>query len=113
MNGKYGVPMPRLKRTLVPALAKTATGLGQRIELARARRDISATLFAERVGIDPKTLARLEAGDPNVSLGSYLKALRVLRLEADIDQVAAQDVLGQKLQDARALRARGRKTSSS
>lgn len=102
--------MPRLKRALTPSLAKTAAGLGQRIELARARRDLSATLFAERVGIDPKTLARLEAGDPNVSLGSYLKALRVLRLEGDIDQVASNDTLGQKLQDARALRARGRKT---
>ncbi len=83
--------------------------MGQRIELARARRDLSASLFAERVGIDPKTLARLEAGDPNVSLGSYLKALRVLRLENDIEQVASQDTLGLKLQDARSLRARGRK----
>jgi transcriptional regulator with XRE-family HTH domain len=102
--------MPRIRRTLTPALAKLASGLGQRIELARARRDLSATLFAERVGIDPKTLARLEAGDPNVSLGSYLKALRVLRLEGDIEQVASQDTLGMKLQDARSLRARGRKT---
>lgn len=101
--------MPRLKRALTPSLARTAAGLGQRIELARARRDLSASLFAERIGIDPKTLARLEAGDPNVSLGSFLKALRVLRLETDMDQVASNDLLGQKLQDARALHARGRK----
>ncbi|MBN9411939.1 MAG: helix-turn-helix transcriptional regulator [Burkholderiales bacterium] len=104
--------MPRISRSLTPPLAKLAAGLGQRIELARARRDLSATLFAERVGIDPKTLARLEAGDPNVSLGSYLKALRVLRLEGDIEQVASQDTLGLKLQDARSLQARGRKGSS-
>lgn len=105
--------MARIRRTLAPSLAKLATGLGQRIELARARRDLSATLFAERIGIDPKTLARLEAGDPNVALGSYLKALRVLRLEDDIEQVASQDLLGMKLQDARSLRARGRKTETS
>ena len=102
--------MGRLRHPLTPSLAKIAEGLGQRIELARCRRDLSATLFAERVGIDPKTLARLEAGDASVSLGSYLKALRVLRLEDDLVQVAANDILGQKLQDASALRSRGRKT---
>jgi transcriptional regulator with XRE-family HTH domain len=90
------------------SLTKLAAGLGHRIELARCRRDLSATLFAERVGISRNTLARLESGDPAVSLGTYLKALRVLGLEGDVDAVAEDDVLGRKLQDAAALRSRGR-----
>lgn len=100
--------MPRTQHPLSPALTKLATGLGQRIEMARCRRDLSATLFAERVGISRNTLARLEAGDPAVALGTYLKALRVLGLEADINSVAGDDSLGRKLQDSRSLRSHGR-----
>ncbi|QHE84969.1 helix-turn-helix transcriptional regulator [Hydrogenophaga sp. BPS33] len=102
--------MARTQHPLSLSLTKIAHGLGQRIELARCRRDLPATLFAERVGISRNTLTRLESGDPAVSLGTYLKALRVLGLERDIDGVAADDTLGQKLMDAKALRSRGRAT---
>lgn len=104
--------MPRTQHPLSPTLTKLAAGLGQRIELARRRRDLSATLFAERVGISRNTLARLEAGDPAVALGTYLKALRVLGLEADISGVAGDDSLGRKLQDSRSLRSHGRVNDS-
>lgn len=104
--------MPRTQHPLSPTLTKLAAGLGQRIELARCRRDLSATLFAERVGISRNTLARLEAGDPAVALGTYLKALRVLGLEADINGVASDDSLGRKLQDSRSLRSHGRVNDS-
>ncbi len=100
--------MARTQYPLSPALSKLAAGLGQRIELARRRRDLSATLFAERIGVSRNTLMRLEAGDAAVALGTYLKALRVLGLEADIDKVASDDSLGRKLQDSRSLRSRGR-----
>lgn len=103
--------MPRTQHPLSPSLTRSAQDLGQRIELARCRRDLPATLFAERVGISRNTLARLESGDPAVSLGTYLKALRVLGLEGDINAVAADDTLGQKLMDAKALRTRGRVNS--
>lgn len=104
--------MARTQHPLSPTLTKLAAGLGQRIELARCRRDLSATLFAERVGISRNTLARLESGDPAVALGTYLKALRVLGLEGDINNVASDDNLGRKLQDARSLRTRGRENDS-
>ncbi|QIL73107.1 helix-turn-helix domain-containing protein [Diaphorobacter sp. HDW4B] len=100
--------MPRTQHPLSLSLTKLSNELGHRIELARSRRDLSASLFAERVGISRNTLARLEAGDPAVSLGTYLKALRVLGMEGDINQVASDDVLGRKLQDSASLRARGR-----
>ena len=100
--------MARTQHPLSPTLTKLAEGFGQRIELARCRRDLSATLFAERVGISRNTLARLEAGDPAVALGTYLKALRVLGLEKDINALASDDSLGRKLQDAHSLRSRSR-----
>jgi len=100
--------MARTQHPLSMSLTKVAAGLGHRIELARCRRDLSATLFAERVGISRNTLARLESGDPAVALGTYLKALRVLGLEGDVETVAQDDVLGRKLQDSASLRSRGR-----
>lgn len=104
--------MARTQHPLSMSLTKVAAGLGHRIELARCRRDLSSTLFAERVGISRNTLARLESGDPAVSLGTYLKALRVLGLESDVDAVARDDVLGRKLQDSASLRGRGRVNGS-
>jgi transcriptional regulator with XRE-family HTH domain len=56
-------------------------------------------LFAERLGISRDTLNRLEKGDPNIAIGTYMKALRVLGLEQGIDEVAKDDVIGRKLQD--------------
>ena len=97
------IVMPRTHLPLVPALDKLSRELGQRVELARRRRELSATVFAERVGVSRNTLKRLAEGDPNVSLGTYLRALRVLGLEADIQAVARDDTLGRKLQDLKSL----------
>ncbi|MDE1005761.1 MAG: helix-turn-helix transcriptional regulator, partial [Paraburkholderia fungorum] len=73
--------------------------LGERLKLARLRRELSTILFAERLGISRDTLSRLEKGDPNIALGTYMRALRVLGLDKDMDSVARDDELGRKLQD--------------
>jgi len=104
--------MPRTHLPLTPNLTKLSRSLGQRLQLARCRRDLSTTVFAERVGISRNTLKRLEEGDPNVSLGTYLRALRVLGLEADIDVVARDDALGRKLQDLKSLGNRSNSAST-
>lgn len=75
------------------------TALGGRLCLARKRRRITTIQMAERMGISRDTLNRLEKGDPNIALGTYLRALRVLGLDGDMDLLAADDVLGRKLQD--------------
>ncbi len=95
--------MPRTHLPLPPSLSKLARSLGQRIELARLRRELTTPVFAERVGISRNTLKRVEDGDPNVALGTYLRALRVLGLEDDLDAVARDDELGRKLQDLKSL----------
>jgi len=62
--------------------------------------------FAERVGVSRDTLHRLEKGDSTIALGTYVKALRVLGLDRDLDAIASDDVLGRKLQDLRLARPR-------
>jgi transcriptional regulator with XRE-family HTH domain len=88
---------------LLPKLNRIITVLGENIKLARLRRKLTAAQVAERAGISRSTLWQIEKGLPNVSLGNYAQALFVLGLEKDLEQVAADDVLGRKLQDAEIL----------
>lgn len=97
--------MARTFQRPFPSVAKQVQELGERIRLARLRRKLSTILFAERMGVSRETLRRLEAGDPNIAVGTYMRALRVLGLDQDIDAVARDDVLGRKLQDVAALAA--------
>lgn len=90
--------------SLLPKLERLSQGLGQRIKAARLRRKISATLFAERLGVSRNTLMRLEQGDAAVSLGAYIKALSILGLAQDINTIAGNDTLGRALQDQRDAR---------
>src|SRR5262245_10897122 len=95
--------MPRTFQRPFPAVLKQAQTLGERLKLARLRRNLSTVLFAERMGVSRETLRRLEAGDPNIALGTYLRALRILGLDKDVDAVARDDELGRKLQDLAVL----------
>lgn len=91
-----------MSRTFIAALPSSTrqlVALGDRLRLARKRRRITTVLMAERVGISRDTLNRVEKGDAVVSLGTYLRVLRVLGLDGDLDRIAADDVLGRKLQD--------------
>lgn len=91
--------MARTFQRPLPTAAKQTQALAERLKLARRRRKLSTVLFAERMGVSRETLRRLEAGDPNVALGTYLRALSVLGLDKDIDAIARDDEFGRKLQD--------------
>lgn len=82
-----------------PSVLKQLVALGERMRLARLRRRITADLFSERMGVSRETLRRLEKGDPTIAMGTYVRALRVLGLDGDIDVLALDDELGRKLQD--------------
>lgn len=84
---------------LLPKHQRRFAQLGQRIKLARLRRRLGTSMVAERAGISRATLHKLESGEPNVAMGSYFQVLRVLGLEEDFGLLAADDVLGRKLQD--------------
>ncbi|GAM52576.1 helix-turn-helix transcriptional regulator [Mycoavidus cysteinexigens] len=77
--------------------------LGADIRDARKRRRITVALMAERIGVTRVTLAKIEKGDPKVSMGSYALALYVLgkidELEKLIDRT--NDPLGLDMMDER------------
>lgn len=85
---------------LLPRLVRLLAQSGENIRLARLRRKLSAARVAERAGISRNTLHAIEQGSPTVSMGGYLQVLFVLGLEQTILELAADDVLGRKLQDA-------------
>jgi transcriptional regulator with XRE-family HTH domain len=91
--------MSRTFQPPFPSVQKQMRALGQRLKIARLRRKISTILFAERIGVSRDTLNRLEKGDPSIALGTYMRALRVLGLDRDMDAVARDDELGRALQD--------------
>ena len=95
--------MKREKYVLLPRLTKIMEGLGENIKLARLRRKLSAGQISERAGISRSTLWQIEKGSPNVSMGYYAQVLFVLGLEKNLSIMAADDVLGRKLQDAEIL----------
>lgn len=104
--------MARTFHPMFPAIQRQLTAVGDRLRLARLRRGMSASLFAQRVGISRDTLHRLEKGDPTIALGTYARALRVLGLERDLDALARDDELGRKLQDLALTRGHGDESSS-
>lgn len=88
------------KSILLPRAQKVVSTLGENIKLARLRRRYSAQQVSERANISRPTLLSIEKGNPNVSIGAYVKVLMVLGLEKDINNVAKDDDLGRRLQDA-------------
>lgn len=98
-----------------PAVVRKLRAFGQRLRAARLRREISTIQFCERINVSRDTLHRMEKGDWSIAIGTYMRALRVLGLDDDLDTRAADDVLGRKLQDLQlpARKTRGiRKTVS-
>lgn len=91
--------MPSKPPVVFPQEQRLLAQLGERIRLARLRRQLSATAVAGRSGIARASLYKVEAGDPGATLGTYLRVLVALGLETDLNAVAADDRIGRKLQD--------------
>jgi transcriptional regulator with XRE-family HTH domain len=88
------------KTILLPSTTRVLSEVGENIKLARKRRGLTLNQVAERAGIARSTLGLIEKGAPGVSMSAYLQVLFVLGLEKDLLNVAANDPLGRKLQDA-------------
>ena len=95
--------MEKRNTILLPRAQKPISVLGENIKLARLRRKFSAEQVAERADISRPTLVSIEKGSPNVTIGAYVKVLSVLGLENDIMEVAKDDNLGRRLQDAKLI----------
>lgn len=91
--------MPSKPPVIFPQEQRVLSDLGGRLRLARKRRRLSNAAVAQRAGISRTTLYKVEAGDPGATLGSYVRVLAALGLESDLNQLAADDRVGRKLQD--------------
>lgn len=91
--------MPSKQPPMYLPQKKLLEALGERLRLARLRRDMAIDVACERAGISRMTLYRAEAGSPAIALGTLLRILSVLGLEADVDILARDDRLGRLLQD--------------
>lgn len=103
--------MQRKSIALLPAAQRKLDTLGDNIRLARLRRELSSEMVAERAGISRQTLSALENGAGTVAMATWIQVLFVLGLENDLAQVARDDELGRRLQDAKLpIRRRARKS---
>jgi transcriptional regulator with XRE-family HTH domain len=95
----YNGEMPRKPPIVFPQEQRLLSQLGERLKLARLRRKLSNAVVAQRAGISRTSLYKVEAGDPGATLGTYIRVMVALGLEADINAMAADDKVGRKLQD--------------
>ena len=81
---------------LPPEITDTIKGIGERIRIARIRRNLTMEEMASRMFVTRKTLARLEKGETGVSLAVLASALWVLGLDDDLKKIAdpARDSVG-------------------
>lgn len=76
---------------LLPQTRRALETLGLLVSQGRRQRGWTAADLAERVGVTPKTLAKVEHGDPSVSLGVALEAAALVGVEliAPADDLAS------------------------
>ena len=88
---------------LFPDQQRAVEALGQNLFLARKRRKLTKKLICERTGLNYRTVARIEKGEPGVSMGHYVRVMAALSLMDDLIKIGLNDELGHKLQDIQAL----------
>ena len=87
------MPAPKLNST--PSVKRKLRTLGAQLKTARILRKLPMELIAERAGSTRSTLYRIEKGDPNVRVGSYLMVMQALGI---LDGFAdLEDALGGRL----------------
>lgn len=59
-------------------MTESSTTIGRRISLARKRREWTQQNLADKMYVTRQTVARLEKGEPTVSIGLYLLAAWIL-----------------------------------
>ena len=91
--------IPALPQVAARALRK----LGADISAARRRRRIHMELMAERALVSRNTIARVERGDPRVSMGIYATVLFVLGMAEKLGEIAdvSTDRVGLDIEEER------------
>ena len=99
-NSIWMIRVKKAAYNIIPETEDTLKTLGEQIKLARLRRDLTATLVAERAGISRASLWKVESGNPAVAIGIYAAVLHALgNMDKDFLLVAKDDERGRQMQD--------------
>jgi transcriptional regulator with XRE-family HTH domain len=79
------------KFAMPPHVADRVAVLGQRIHLARIRREWSVAELAAKAGVNRNTLSALEHGKPGTAIGVCFTVLWALGLDKSLEAVADPD----------------------
>jgi DNA-binding XRE family transcriptional regulator len=74
--------------TIPSRVRRSLVKLGSDIAIARRKRQLTAAMVAERVGVSKATYQRVEKGDPTVSMGAYAMTLFVLGFSDAFTEIA-------------------------
>ena len=99
---------------LTPSIRRILQQMGEQIKLARLRRNIPASLIAERSGLGQTTIWQIEKGSPSVSMGAYAKALHAIEgMDKELLRICREDEQGRMIQDSSLVRRRASKRKMS
>lgn len=92
-----------MKKKLPIKLRSGLKGLGESLKNARIRRRLKMITVADRAGVSRETLAKIQRGDPGVSIGNYAAVIFALGLGTDWMNLAdiTEDKVGQNLDEER------------
>ncbi len=92
-----------MKRKLPVSVRNGLKRLGTDLKNARLRRRLKMITIADRAGISRETLAKIQKGDPGVSMGSYASVILALGLGTGWMALADifNDKMGQALDEER------------
>ncbi len=71
------------------AVETALKALGGNLKTARLRRRLPQSQVAERAGISLNTLAKIEAGDPGVSIGNVAAVMQAIGLGTPLAEIAS------------------------
>ena len=92
--------MPRTRRTFSQQTTDAATVLGQQVAQARRERRLTQEELAERAGVTPFTVSKVERGDPTVALGTAFEVARLVGVPLfGVDDRATMDGLARQGRD--------------
>ena len=77
------------------------TLLGQRLQLARKRRDWSLGELAGLAQISSQTVAKIERGEPSVSLRLVIAVMLAMGIDLDIEELVRREDLGEAASEQR------------
>lgn len=77
--------------------------MGEQIKLARMRRKLTMEIVAARAQCSRQTLARLESGSPEVSIGVLARVLNALQMPDELLLITKEDPMGRVIQDSEIL----------